>query len=635
MKTLKFKRYKINDPFNLQTAERDTVHIVPTSLNPLTVIMYDVDAYGNVAEVSTNNDYRLVGIADFNTIPEGSGKVKYQVFNPGVYLNFKDQSDNPILITQQELDQFNVFIISNNGILSRVEYAVNTNSEILYNNLENENEKPIRALDIIKRVDKNTGSDVNYREVTKWHDGSTMSDIKTDGVIYKKIGSKYYERQFDGALNVKWFGTKGEGLINNDIMDMSEYESILACFLMALKLKKDVYIPSGTYNVGARWFPFKTQFPNVVSLFDCHNITIFGDGDSTILMSQSINGADVLNLHMVKNIHFKDFAITGIVTGNTIAGTNGISIVSGYENITIDNVLIYNLYGIPLGGFDYSSLLVENKGEFNPVTNTPNLLHTDSFVDGNYFTVNEHGTKSFGSFIYTLSKGDIIFKKDGVYDVVKYYVDGGKALTLQNDDSPLECGTLKANIRVKGCGYGFGMDYQITNLANKKTAINVEMIAEDCHRGISFNGDGTDVSVLNEFDGTNINIKANLINCQTDLHLTTIKGVNMDLSIQTTKTAEQRRKLPDGSRYWNEYEKTVKVCDLLYVKDSFITIYGNKGQADYKYKIGGFNANVSLDDDVSTSRNILNLNVSADAEKLLLINNIGGGFMSNNIIYFI
>ena len=32
------------------------------------------------------------------------------------------------------------------------------------------------ANDIIKFIDINTGEDVNYRETTKWHDGSTMND---------------------------------------------------------------------------------------------------------------------------------------------------------------------------------------------------------------------------------------------------------------------------------------------------------------------------------------------------------------------------------------------------------------------------------------------------------------------------
>ena len=48
------------------------------------------------------------------------------------------------------------------------------------------------AGDIIKRVDINTGENVNYRETTTWYDGSAMDDSKVDGVVYIKKNSKYY-----------------------------------------------------------------------------------------------------------------------------------------------------------------------------------------------------------------------------------------------------------------------------------------------------------------------------------------------------------------------------------------------------------------------------------------------------------
>lgn len=48
------------------------------------------------------------------------------------------------------------------------------------------------AGDIIKRVDINTGENVNYRKTTTWNDGSAMDDSKVDGVVYIKKNSKYY-----------------------------------------------------------------------------------------------------------------------------------------------------------------------------------------------------------------------------------------------------------------------------------------------------------------------------------------------------------------------------------------------------------------------------------------------------------
>ena len=59
-------------------------------------------------------------------------------------------------------------------------------SEALYND-------ETLAGDIIKRVDKISGDNVNYREVLTWFDGSLMDDSKIDNFIYIKKNNKYYK----------------------------------------------------------------------------------------------------------------------------------------------------------------------------------------------------------------------------------------------------------------------------------------------------------------------------------------------------------------------------------------------------------------------------------------------------------
>ena len=51
MKNLKFKRYNVGEVFEPTTAETETIHLVPFSTEPLVVKAYDVDEYGNVAEI--------------------------------------------------------------------------------------------------------------------------------------------------------------------------------------------------------------------------------------------------------------------------------------------------------------------------------------------------------------------------------------------------------------------------------------------------------------------------------------------------------------------------------------------------------------------------------------------------------
>lgn len=75
-------------------------------------------------------------------------------------------------------------------------------SEALYNDTPE-----TLAGDVLKRVDKKSGVNVNYREVLNWHDGTVMTDAKVDSVKYFKKGVKYYENTSIGYdADNKFFG---------------------------------------------------------------------------------------------------------------------------------------------------------------------------------------------------------------------------------------------------------------------------------------------------------------------------------------------------------------------------------------------------------------------------------------------
>lgn len=78
-------------------------------------------------------------------------------------------------------------------------------SEGLYNDTS---ETP--ALDVFKRIDKSTGVNINYRETSKWFDGSDMNDSKSDGVIFRKKNDKYYVAADYYANQMVDFGRFGE-----------------------------------------------------------------------------------------------------------------------------------------------------------------------------------------------------------------------------------------------------------------------------------------------------------------------------------------------------------------------------------------------------------------------------------------
>lgn len=245
MQTLNYKRYKLNEPFNPATAEKETIHFIPVSLDPLVVRMIDVDKWGNVAEISTSVEYFFKGDADFNTVPVATGKVKYQVFVPGTYPNFKNSAGQPLIVTEQNLADYDVFLTIDNGV--NANKILQEIKKPYFNNFDG---APELAVDIRQRIDSVTGENVNYKKTTTWHDGTVMTDEKVDGTIYVKISNSYYRRQFTGSIQIKWFGAKGDGITDDTA-------AIQAAFDFGFKTHTSIFeLGSGIFNVtNTLYFP--------------------------------------------------------------------------------------------------------------------------------------------------------------------------------------------------------------------------------------------------------------------------------------------------------------------------------------------------------------------------------------------
>ena len=124
------------------------------------------------------------------------------------------------------------------------------------------------------------------------------------------------EARLAQTVSVKDFGATGDGTTD-------DFDAMLAAWNYAYPIGANLYFPSGTYVVaGERSFPFNQGSGTITSLLDCNNMTIFGDGPSSILKTVSINGADVLQLNGLKNFHVRDLQVQSVVTG-TAAGSNG------------------------------------------------------------------------------------------------------------------------------------------------------------------------------------------------------------------------------------------------------------------------------------------------------------------------
>lgn len=191
------------------------------------------------------------------------------------------------------------------------------------------------------------------------------------GAVVTNVQEKLRE-----SVSVKDFGAVGDGVTD-------DYDAINAAWLYCYPIGASLYFPSGTYAViGEKNFPFRNTQAPVTSLLDCNNMTIFGDGPSTILKTVSVDGADVLQLNGLKNFHIRNLQVQSVISGSD-AGSNGVSITGGFDNITIDNFWAKNLAYVDKttyvdGG---KAISIQPPSEANPIL-MGSFKATNVFADG-------------------------------------------------------------------------------------------------------------------------------------------------------------------------------------------------------------------------------------------------------------
>ena len=382
--------------------------------------------------------------------------------------------------------------------------------------------------------------------------GAVMVGVYKTGI--GEVDTTAQDLLIANAVNAKRFGLIGDG--------SNEYTKLLALWTHCLLTGKNLYFPAGTYSSGINNMPFKnTDYP-ATTLLDCKNITIFGDGPNTVLRSDSAVGADVLNLYSVKNLHVRNMKVTASLSGTSGAGSNGISIVGGFDNLTFDHIWFENL----------------------------------PYVDK------------------------------------ASYLDGGKAFTIQPGTPATECGTVQGrNLYAKGCVYGVGLEVDLVNWGAKKHAIDVDIVAEDCHIGIIFSA-GAAASALSSSMTMGYRVRGRLVNCQRNVVLGRAHGVDIEANIITTKAAASRRLNPSGGT-WNSVDAVVDGLLAQYAKNSRLVVYGDLGGCDYKAQIGGATAGSSgLTGATDNCQIYIDLGGTAATADINAINS-GGDIASNTVLY--
>lgn len=184
-----------------------------------------------------------------------------------------------------------------------------TPEEIIVPKYNDENDTT--AVDILRRIEKNTGVDINYKEVTTWKDGSPMTDAKLDGVIYIKKNSKYYVlTDFIAGLPIssKMF-KHTDGIINSFFKTLPN-----------IVIRENLYLDS-TWVLGSQ----KVEFENA---------TLTAKNFQT--ESGQLNAMILLNS---PKAHIKGATLDGAEN----SAITGITISNGADDSIVENTLVKNI----------------------------------------------------------------------------------------------------------------------------------------------------------------------------------------------------------------------------------------------------------------------------------------------------
>lgn len=151
------------------------------------------------------------------------------------------------------------------------------------------------------------------------YDSGSAETVNTGTVFAPNVGAGRWLRLYSGAVNVKWFGAKGDGLTNDRAAIQAAIDAVAEADLSVGS--GEVYFPSSVYVVGS------------TLLIDTMGITLRGDGDSSelrwtgggsALVSVGIGGAR----HQILDLSFRS---TNATVGTAVKVANGIGYASSVE----------------------------------------------------------------------------------------------------------------------------------------------------------------------------------------------------------------------------------------------------------------------------------------------------------------
>ena len=198
---------------------------------------------------------------------------------------------------------------------------------------------------ILDNYDRFTGVPFNATKVTTWWDGTAMNDSKVDNAIYFKnttsLGGGYSKRDFEGEIDIRWFGAKGDGTTNDRTIVLNAINSIPE--YSTLTFDKGIYIFNASTTINNKNINIKGNNATFKLTGGGFNLLIFNSSINFdgIIFDGNNNCRSLLQYHGSSNINIKNCTFKNVAKSDAVSTFTGIYLL-GCKNVNINQCYFEN-----------------------------------------------------------------------------------------------------------------------------------------------------------------------------------------------------------------------------------------------------------------------------------------------------
>jgi hypothetical protein len=459
------------------------------------------------------------------------------------------------------------------------------------------------------------GGGVFYWDATKdksEHNGGTIIDPNKAGLVANwastqalyftpaVVGQGCWVREYSGAVNVKWFGAKGDGVADDT-------NAIQETLNISYAIKNSVSIPTGVYPHGG----LLVKAPQEASYYDRPKTIITGSGiGNTELVHIGTGSAmEVVGENDTSNSTFgvvlRDFSIRKNITNPTDT-TNGIKLQKG-TGYLLDNLYIEGgINSIYMSGEVWLSKFTNLKLSGNPMYGINMVASgTSNYFDQcyvTYSTVSAYRLKGSYSVIGTLAADNC--SGGSVYDF-DYFSGGVNSLGCENADVDVVLSSRNNTLSVQHITI---FNPVVSDVKGKPIHCQSGLLEVACLNIFDTTGGTASQQLFSQLDGS---VKINAI--KTDWEFTEQLGSSSDnngFAVYSDKNSPVALRQAGARAYLGLDRKgqnraTIDAAEIVHSNAIFLDSLGapryTSDGTDRRYQVGATNGDWFIEGDPSTN----------------------------------